>query len=199
MLIKNSTSVLRGLALLTLIGALIAAVSSIASAQQASEDVRPDTDVELLTKAEADIAELRKGSLQKDLLAWRAAKSLKEILKRDPDSPLRNQVLADLKPVEEYLGERNRQIADFYWQRHSYKAAESRLVQITQEYPSYSKMGEVLFRLGQIARNTDRPEDEARYLGILVCEHPTSDYFAFGIDRLNEMNIGWKGCGKDKP
>jgi len=168
-------------------------------AQQDTTDQRPESDIELLTKAKADIEELRKGSLRPVLFAARAEKRLKEILKRSPQSPLREQVMADLKPVQEILGEHNREIAQFYWQDHRYKAAESRLLQIAREYRSYSKMGEVLFRLGQIARNTDRPEDEARYLGILVCEHPTSDYFAFGIDRLNEMNIGWKGCGKDKP
>lgn len=178
---------------------LMLALTSVAAAQQETTDLRPESDIELLTKAEADIEELRKGTLRPVLLASRAEKLLKEILKRNLEPSLRDRALADLKPVQEILGEHNRQVAEYYWQSHRYKAAESRLLQIAREYTSYSKMGEVLFRLSQIAQNTDRPEDEARYLGILVCEHPASDYSVFGLDRLNAMPTVWKGCEKYKP
>jgi hypothetical protein len=69
-----------------------------------------------------------------------------------------------------------------------------------REYPTFSKMDEVLFRLNTIATRFERPDDAARYLGLLVCDYPNSTYASRAFARLEEAGTNkWEGCGNIKP
>jgi hypothetical protein len=177
-------------------------MSSSALAQESAVVEGAEANIELLIRAEADIQELQKRSLRESDLAHRAERTLKSILQRDPSSPLRFQVLEDLKPVQEILGRHSLLVAEFYMGRghgHSLKGAESRLLQIARGYPSFSRMDKVLSLLGSIALREERPDEVARYLGALVCSYPSSEYYASSFSQLSALDMPkWEGCGNFK-
>jgi outer membrane protein assembly factor BamD (BamD/ComL family) len=177
-------------------------LSSSALAQDTALVEKSESNIELLIKAQADIQELKKGALRTRDLAYGAERNLKTILQRDPDSPLRFQVLEDLKQVQEILGQHSLLIADFFMSHghgHSSKGAEFRLLQIVREYPAFSKTDEVLFRLATLTFEDERPDDATRYLWKLVCNYPNSPYSKSAFEQLNGIGFRlWEGCDKFK-
>lgn len=167
----------------------------------------PPSEIEQLVSAEADIQELSSNWRDRDLLTYRALRKLKGILQKNPETTYRVQIQEDLKPVYEILGARSLSLAVFFIDRHKttgrnlyLKGARSRLLLIAREYPTFSKMDEVLFRLSILETGLERPDDAAKYLGLLVCDYPNSNYAASAFQQLSETGTNkWEGCGNIKP
>jgi hypothetical protein len=160
------------------------------------------TDVEVLAEAETDIQLLLSGQTMRETdLAIGVQRQLESILQRDLTSPLRLRIEQDLTPVHEILGKHNLAIAAFYLSREhgGTRAAEARLLTIVTEYPRFSGMDEVLFRLSTVSLRDDHPEDARAYLWKLVCNHPTSEQIRPAFERLAQIGFGsWEGCDKFK-
>lgn len=158
--------------------------------------------IDKVQHAEELISRLRAGKEPKDInLARAAAKELNEILQIDPKTSFRTQIEFDLDWVNEILALHELQIAAFYMGRaHALRGAAARLGDITQNYPKFSKMDEVFFRLGVVAIQRDQADDASRYLRTLVCNYPISEYREFAFRELNRMGVSWtEGCDKLKP
>jgi len=183
-----------------LVLAILSVIYVNATPAQEPAAATPASEIEQLASAEADIQELSRNWRDRSLLTYRALHKLKSILQNNPETPYRVQIQEDLKPVYELLGEQSLRVAVFYMERNrGLKGAEGRLLQIVREYPTFSKMDEVLFRLSTIERRLESP-DAAKYLGVLVCDYPNSNYGARAFQQLSETGTNkWEGCGNFKP
>ena len=169
-------------------------------AQEPAAEGAQESEYELLAKAEADSSQAFSFGCRDCLgFAIKAHKRLKGILQRNPESVYRLQILEDMKLMEELLGQHQLVIAVFYMEKsHAgavrWKAAESRLLQIVNEYPAFSKMDEVLLRLGDIAARDKRVDDASRYLWTAVCNYPESKLSETVFSKLNQLGSSFAGC-----
>jgi outer membrane protein assembly factor BamD (BamD/ComL family) len=177
-------------------------IASTVPAQESTAAAQPESDYELLLKAEADLKPTSFCFGNRPDCAIRAHKTLKNILLRNPHSAYRFQILEDMKQPEEVLGQHNLLIAAYYMKKASrgqagLKGAESRLLQIVNEYPYFSRMDEVLLRLGDLAALDERVEDASRYLWTLICNYPESRLSASAFSQLNQIaSRPFQGCEK---
>lgn len=125
---------------------------------------------------------------------------LKRILETDPSSVFKSQIEADLDFVNERLAHHDLLVAAFYMERgHGLRAASSRLQNITQRYPRFSRMDEVLFRLIKVSEKATQKEDAIHYCWSLICNYPNSEYVKPAFERLNLFGVrSWEGCQKYK-
>src|SRR3984893_7614989 len=81
--------------------------------------------------------------------AKRAEDEYRKMILQYPDSKLVPEAKQRLMEVQEVLGEREFEIALFYYLRESYPASIARLQSLVEKYPLYSRADEALFLLGQ--------------------------------------------------
>jgi len=131
-----------------------------------------------------------------------AQRELKDILETDPSTGFKPQVEANLDRVNEKLGYHDLQIARFYMSNthgHSLIGARSRLQNITQNYPKFSMMDEVLFRLSVVSTDSAEEKEATQYIWKLICNYPNSEYVRPAFDKLNQIGVSsWEGCEKYK-
>ncbi|HEX5435278.1 MAG TPA: outer membrane protein assembly factor BamD [Candidatus Angelobacter sp.] len=82
--------------------------------------------------------------------AMRAADEYRTLIQTYPDSPLVPEAKQRLREVEEVLAERQFRIANFYYLRQNFAAAQARLKSLVDSYPLYSRIDDALFELGQL-------------------------------------------------
>ena len=157
---------------------------------------------ERLIRAEEILNGLRSKRGPTDIdLVRRAEKELKSILEADPQTVFRSQVEADLDIVNESLAYHDLLVAAFYMSRpHSLRDARSRLANITELFPKFSKMDEVLLRMSLIAVAEDHPDEASRTFWKLICTYPNSEYVPEAFKQLNQIGVSsWEGCQQYKP
>lgn len=172
------------------------------SAGAQSTSSQPDSVADKLQHAEEVMSRLRAQKQPGDInLARQAAKDLNEILQIDPKTSLRTQIEFELDWVNEILGLHELLVVAFYMGRpHALRAAEARLTDISRNYPKFSKMDEVFFRLGVVAIQDERPKDAAGHFKTLVCNYSHSEYLESALRELNLMGVSAsEGCDKLKP
>jgi outer membrane assembly lipoprotein YfiO len=124
-----------------------------------------------------------------------ASKALQEIrafLRQFPDNdfvPIVKQYKSD---VEENLAMGDYGVGKFYEERGNLGGARGRYKEITESYPDYSDIAEVLFRLGGILEKTNNPDEAAIYYGKIVSEYPFSK-------RSEEAKAKLSALGKPLP
>ncbi len=135
----------------------------------------------MLKVAEAEMRQM--GLPDRDILpARKAEQRLKALLQQHPQSTLKPEVEERLKEVQENLAMHNLQIARFYWDaryktnKGGLKGAQSRLREITEKYPNFSYLDEVLFRLATTYQHEEEPDEAARFYQQLLRQHPNSEY-----------------------
>ena len=118
-------------------------------------------------------------------LIYKAVKQLNEILTLDPQTTFRTQIEYDLDWLNEIVASHHLHLATFYMERgRGLDGARSRLREITQMYPKFSKMDEVLFRLASVALKQDRADEAARYVNTLACKYPASEFLPRAVTEL---------------
>ncbi|MFQ5738809.1 MAG: outer membrane protein assembly factor BamD [Acidobacteriota bacterium] len=116
--------------------------------------------------------------------ARKAEVELSKLLKDYPDSELSPTAKWILREVEENLATGIEKTANFYFDRHSYLASESRYKEIVEKYENYSKLDETLYRLGQSLERLGRVEEASVYYSRLASEYPFSDSFDKSKEKL---------------
>jgi hypothetical protein len=106
---------------------------------------------------------------------------LRRFLEQCPNSSFRQQVEVDLKATLEILAEHNLTIAKYYLKlseekRSGLMGAYHRLKRITEQYPQYSKMDEVLFLLIKANLYRNETEEAKKYYRRILDEFPFSRY-----------------------
>lgn len=115
------------------------------------------------------------------------------------DSVFKSQVEANLELVNENLAYHDLMVAAFYMNTRNghFRGAASRLQNITQRYPKFSKMDEVFFRLIVVSLGQQQKDLAINYCWSLICNFPNSEYVKAAFDRLNNLGVSsWEGCQK---
>src|SRR3984885_7869523 len=79
-----------------------------------------------------------------------AEQEFQTFLQKYPDSPLVAQSTQHLREIQEALADSDFRVAAFYDSKKSYRAAASRLAELVDRYPLYSKADQALWMLGGI-------------------------------------------------
>src|SRR5262249_21172549 len=98
------------------------------------------------------------------------------------------KIQSDLKLVQQNLALHELDIARFYNDnRHAYKAGESRLRDIVNNYPFFSYYDEALFRLGVALIEQEQPEEASEYFTRLVRDYSKSELAGKGKEYLEKL------------
>lgn len=108
--------------------------------------------------------------------AKKAEKALLTVLQRYPNTDRKEEIQEWLRKVRNHIAEHDMEIARLQMKRKRLKGARSRLQEVAEEYPEYSKMDETLFRLGKVLFELEEPDEAAKYLARLVRQFPDSPY-----------------------
>ena len=169
--------------------------ASLTQAGQAYEDWRTFfptdqlADDALLKVAETEMRQM--GLSDRDIThARKAEQRLKALLQRYPQTDLRTTVEAHLREVQDNLAMHSLQVARFYGARFEnkkggLKGEQDRLREITEKYPNFCLMDEVLFRLGWTFQQEEEPDEAAKLYQQLVRDYPNSDYAEKAKEQLN--------------
>lgn len=116
--------------------------------------------------------------------AIKAERELIKFLQIYPDSELAPTAEEFLWEVQENLADGMQGVGDFYYNKDSYLASESRYKEVLDLYPDYSSLSTTLFRLGQSLEGLGRIEEAGVYYSRLVSEYPFSDYEGEAREKL---------------
>jgi outer membrane protein assembly factor BamD len=144
----------------------------------------------MLKVAEAEMRQM--GLSDRDIShARKAEQRLKVLLQQYPQTPLRPQVEARLREVQDNLAMHNLQIARFYFDsRYSHKkgglkGSQDRLKEVVDKYPNFCLMDEVLFRYATTFQEEEEPDEAAKLYQQLVRDYPNSEYVEKAKEQLN--------------
>ncbi len=103
-------------------------------------------------------------------------------------SPVLTVIKRDKEAVQQMLGLHEQEIAKFYiFQRQAYKAGESRLRDIINNYPLFGYYDESLYLLGVSLIEQEQPEEAAEYFTRLVRDYSTSEFAKKGKEYLEKL------------
>lgn len=104
----------------------------------------------------------------------KAELELRKFLEVYPDSDLAPTAMEFLRNVQQNLASGMHAVGDFYYEKESFLASESRYKEILEKYPEYHQMDLALYRLGDSLENLGRVEEASVYYARLVAEYPFS-------------------------
>ena len=115
------------------------------------------------------------GKPDRDLTQIRLAQAeFKEFLLKYSDSDLMPRAKARLREVQEVLAQGEFEIARFYYEKHANPAAKSRLLEIVNNYPSFSEADVACWYLAQTYQRLKQPTDAAPYYARILTDYPLS-------------------------
>lgn len=125
------------------------------------------------------------GKPDRDLTQIRLAQAeFKEFLLKYPDSDLMPRAKARLREVQEILAQGEFEIARFYFEKHADPAAESRLSEIVNHYPSFSEADKACWYLAQTYERMKKPNDAAPYYARILTDYPLSSMVSDAKEQL---------------
>ncbi|MDQ3805173.1 MAG: outer membrane protein assembly factor BamD, partial [Acidobacteriota bacterium] len=125
--------------------------------------------------------------------ARKAEQRLKAFFQQFPKSSLRPDAEVKLREVQENLAMHNLFVGNHYYEKYqrqaasNLKGAQSRYREIAEKYPNFSRMAEVLFRLGDTYVQEEEPDEAIKYFQRLVRNHPNSEYAEKAKEQLAAM------------
>jgi len=119
---------------------------------------------------------------------WKALAEFKKVVTSYPSSDEAKLAQEKIKDCEERLAEHIFGIGRFYYKRNAFKAAVSRLNDIVNSFPNYSKMDQVYFYLGDSYFKWNKIEQSIPYFTKLVSDFPKSKYSKKALKRLEEID-----------
>ncbi|HLM56949.1 MAG TPA: outer membrane protein assembly factor BamD [Pyrinomonadaceae bacterium] len=135
--------------------------------------------------------------------ARKAEQRLKAFMQQFPNSSLRPDVEVRLDEVQENLAMHNLFVGNHYYEKfyrkaaNNLKGAQSRYREIVEKYPHFSRMAEVLFRLGTTYMEEEEPDEAAKYFQQLVRTRPNSDFTDKAKERLATIGAQVPETAKD--
>ena len=125
--------------------------------------------------------------------ARKAEQRLKAFFQQFPRSSLRPEAEVKLREVQENLAMHNLLVGNHYYEKYSrqaasnLKGAQSRYREIADKYPHFTRMAEVLYRLGDTYVQEEEPDEAIKYFQRLVRLHPNSNYAEKAKEQLAAM------------
>src|SRR5437588_77847 len=147
-------------------------------------------DAAMMKVAETEMRQM--GLSDRDIThARKAEQRLKALLQQYPQTKLRPEVELRLREVQDSLAMHNLQVARFYYdarykgKKGGLKGSQDRLKEITEKYPNFCLMDEVLFRLASTYQEEEEPDEAAKFYQQLVRDFPNSEFVDRAKDQLN--------------
>jgi outer membrane protein assembly factor BamD len=125
--------------------------------------------------------------------ARKAEQRLKAFFQQFPKSSLRPEAEVKLREVQENLAMHNLLVGNHYYEKYNrqaasnLKGAQSRYREIAEKYPHFSRMAEVLYRLGDTYVQEEEPDEAIKYFQRLVRLHPNSGFAEKAKEQLAAM------------
>jgi outer membrane protein assembly factor BamD len=125
--------------------------------------------------------------------ARKAEQRLKAFVQQFPRSSLRPDAEIKLREVQENLAMHNLFVGNHYYEKYNrqaasnLKGAQSRYREIAEKYPHFSRMAEVLYRLGDTYVQEEEPDEAIKYFQRLVRDHPNSKFAEKAKEQLAAM------------
>lgn len=116
-----------------------------------------------------------------------AEAEFKEFLLRYPDSELIRKVKSKLRQVQELIADANFRIAKFYSQKRANKAVISRLEEIADDYPSYSRADSALWLLANTLEKVNKSAESVPYYSRIITDYPLSPMVEESKERLQAL------------
>jgi outer membrane protein assembly factor BamD (BamD/ComL family) len=125
---------------------------------------------------------------------FRAAKTHQKILSACQDSPLLPEVLRRISILQEELAEHFFYTANYYLEKYrsegrGLKGAQSRYRLVFEKYPTYSKIDEVIFLIGETYLLEKNFKDAAEHFQIVINKFPGSEIANRANVKLEEIDI----------
>lgn len=117
----------------------------------------------------------------------KALDELKRFMDKYPDSELSPTAREALLEVEENAAQGIQGIANFYYKRNSFPAAENRYKEVLDTYPNYSRADEAFFRLGESLMQNGRTEEASVQFSRVVQGFPFSEYYEDAKQKLIQL------------
>ncbi len=134
----------------------------------------------MLKVAESEMRQM--GLSDRDIThARKAEQRLKALLQQYPTTTIRPVVEDRLTEAQESLAMHGYMIADFYLGRYDnkkggLKGAQSRLKEVNEKYPNFSRRDEVLYKLAFTFQQEEEPDEAAKYYQEMLRNFPNSGY-----------------------
>jgi outer membrane assembly lipoprotein YfiO len=106
--------------------------------------------------------------------AYRALQNIKSFIQQFPDSDFTPIVKKYKTDVEENIAQGDLGVGKFYEDKGNLAGARGRYKEIIDNYPDFSDMAEILFRMASVLEKSKNPDESAIYLGKIVSEYPFS-------------------------
>ena len=116
-----------------------------------------------------------------------AEAEFKEFLLRYPDSQFMPKAKSKLRQVQELIADRNYNIAMYYAKRRANMAVISRLEDIADDYPSYSKADSALWVLASTLEKLKRNAESVPYYSRIITDYPFSPMGEESKERLKTL------------
>ncbi|HEV7890234.1 MAG TPA: outer membrane protein assembly factor BamD [Pyrinomonadaceae bacterium] len=133
----------------------------------------------------------RMGLADRDIApARKAEQRLKFCLQQYKASSLRPDVEVRLREVQNNLADHDVNVGNQYYEKYfrhaanNLKGAQSRYKEVTEKYPNYERMAEVLYRLGVTYVEEEEPDEATKYFQQLVRMHPNSGFAEKAKEKL---------------
>jgi outer membrane protein assembly factor BamD len=106
--------------------------------------------------------------------AINAEAEFQTFIQKYPNNKLEPQAEQRLREVQEVLAEGDFRIARFYYIRGANRASASRLLELTQRYPLYSRADQADWMLGQLYEKNEKKDLAAVFYARIVKDYPLS-------------------------
>jgi outer membrane protein assembly factor BamD len=116
-----------------------------------------------------------------------ALDEFRTVISSYPLSEEAKQAREHILQCEEKLAEDTFQIGKLYYTTKAYKGATSRLLELLNNYPNYSKMDRVYFYLGDSYYRWKKIDEAVPYFTKLISDFPKSKYAKKAIKRMKEI------------
>ena len=116
-----------------------------------------------------------------------AEAEFKEFLLRYPDSELIRKVKSKLRQVQELIADANFRIAKYYSQKRANKAVISRLEEIADDFPSYSRADSALWLLANTLEKVNKSAESVPYYSRIITDYPLSAMVEESKERLQAL------------
>ncbi len=152
----------------------------------------PLADRVLLKIAESEMRQI--GLPDRDITkAKRAEQRLRALLQQYPDTILKDDAQLRLDEVRDNLGLHDLIVGNYYYkqsvryEKGGLKGAQARFQSIVDNFPKFSFMDEVLFKLANTYQLEEETDQAAKYYQDIVRDYPNSEYAEQAKEQLNLM------------
>ncbi len=116
-----------------------------------------------------------------------ALAEFRQVVNKYPLSEEATMAREKIKVCEQRLAEHSLGIAKLYYKRRAYRATIDRLKEILSKYPSFSKLDEVFFFLGDSYYRSNQTEESVPFFTKLISDYPQSDFAEKAQERMEEI------------